>query len=1827
MKNRVFILSFLISMISVNFVFAQTSTKKLSYQAVVRNAANELVVNQNLAVEITILNAENAPQYKETHPSVPTNQNGLLWLWVGEGTPTLGTMANVVWKDATIRSVFTLPDGSTVTQNTPVTAMPYAFFADEVDTIFLQDYLTTHNYGNDDYVTHQELNDTLNHYYTNEQVDAALIPYATNAHLNDTLSHYLMKEVQVLSISHDTIFLTGGSFVVLPKGFSGSYHDLVDTPTNVSVFNNDAGYLTEHQSLEGYVTQDALHDTLSYYTTTGSIDTLLGAYFDSTQVKTAIHDTAEAIRAAIPASQVNADWNATSGPAEILNKPDLSVYATTNALKDSLSRYVGKDKLNDTLDSYYTKNNIDNKLNDYEKKSELCGDVKDCIKDTLGKYTTTNQIDTLLGAFFDSTQVKNAIHDTADAIRAAIPASQVNADWNATGGPAEILHKPNLSVYATKDELNDYEKKSDLCGDVKECIDDTLKHYTTSDKIDTLLGAYFDSTKVKTAIHDTASALRALMGDAANDGLLMIVAAGDTTRFTANQATNDTVRLNKFATKDTLAAYYDTADVKQMLKPYLKANELCDSIVKCDVIKDMRDSLDNAFDTLKYYYTSKKTNDTLKHYYDTAYVNQTLKQYLKSGDLCDSIEKNCTNVALKNKDNLFTLRNQFDSTVFFKDATYFDSTAYFNERAYFDEDVNVKGDVIFKGYNYYYNVNNFYEHDAIVLIDEAVNPNTLGPVQSTQDQNLNRRLAVNYNDLMVVYDTLKKTAQNGNAALAARIVADSNRLVEFKGKVHNDSLALAERIDTIYSHLCDSVMNCTDIKTMQTDIAANATNIGFNKQAIIDSSAHIRNDIKNGQITIAVNRSTTTTETTVTNPTFGVNQEADQTVTINIPQETTVNNGQLTIVAAGDTTRFTANQATNDTVRLDKFATKDTLSKYTTTDNIDTIVNKHHFLTSDSALIVRMRDSIQKVNAHVSADSLVLATKIHADSVDLAKHISDSTRMVFDTLHKYYATKDTLKNFVNKLAIRDSVNKVVKDSLRIGTSAINIAIDTIARHNIHDTAVAIRTHIRDSVNVVMLDSLKLGTSAINQAIDTIARHNIHDTAVAIRALIPTVPTNVSAFINDAKYVNNASCDSLDFCALMAKVNALANSMGEFNNTINDMQHTIDSLEGVIDALSSLLPKVTLTTDQTTVPIGSGDVASVICTATLKNANGYTLYWKVDGTDSTSNHNTPFTVNFTTVGTHKIVCTAKQEGSPDLKDSVTITITKGTPTVNVTLATGLVYTGAPQALVTAGSTTGGTLQYKLNDGAYSTDIPEASAVGSYTVSYKVVGNDNWNDVDETSEDVTIAKMPINPTVSITGWTSCEPANIPSVTGNTGNAPVTYEYKVNGADDNTYGATIPVSAGEYTIRATVAETANYSAGVATADFTIAAGSGCEEPSGTPATILVAPTATPGTITSGTTTPLVTEGQAENGTMMYAVTTSAQPQLSDFSATVPTAATLTAGTCYVWYYAQGNIPYINSPIAGPIEVTVTPPPFSVGSNKKVYFAPANLQASTSDQGVHWTWQFAENEWDYVGNTALNTRVGEAGGLRGVLTTGKVDLFSWVGASNTTWSGELGTQLNAAMHGIADATSTNSNYGSSASDVLKSDWGNTINDGHNWRTLTSEEWAYLLGIRASGSTVAGKNGNVSNARYTLAKINTDGSNPVRGLIIFPDGITIEASEFTQAGFINREIGETSADTWEKGTLCTTAQWAALSAKGCVFLPTAGQRYHNPGETYPGVLGATDATGYAGHYWSSSPSGTTTAYFVLFTRSFVDPRSSDHLLTISERRFGLSVRLVRDAE
>ena len=78
-------------------LFAQ-APEKFSYQAVVRNATNQLVTSSNVGVRVSVLQgtATGTPVYVETHTGT-TNTNGLLTLEIGDGNATQGTFANIDW--------------------------------------------------------------------------------------------------------------------------------------------------------------------------------------------------------------------------------------------------------------------------------------------------------------------------------------------------------------------------------------------------------------------------------------------------------------------------------------------------------------------------------------------------------------------------------------------------------------------------------------------------------------------------------------------------------------------------------------------------------------------------------------------------------------------------------------------------------------------------------------------------------------------------------------------------------------------------------------------------------------------------------------------------------------------------------------------------------------------------------------------------------------------------------------------------------------------------------------------------------------------------------------------------------------------------------------------------------------------------------------------------------------------------------------------------------------------------------------------------------------------------------------------------------------------------------------------------------------------------------------------------------------------------------------------------------------------------------------------------------------------------------------------------
>jgi hypothetical protein len=112
-------------------IYAQ-SPEKMSYQAVVRDANNTLLINQTVGMRISILQSTSGPVvYTETH-SVDTNINGLVSLEIGNGS-TSDDFSTIDWNDGPyFIKTETDPTGNssyTITGTSQLMSVPYAMYA------------------------------------------------------------------------------------------------------------------------------------------------------------------------------------------------------------------------------------------------------------------------------------------------------------------------------------------------------------------------------------------------------------------------------------------------------------------------------------------------------------------------------------------------------------------------------------------------------------------------------------------------------------------------------------------------------------------------------------------------------------------------------------------------------------------------------------------------------------------------------------------------------------------------------------------------------------------------------------------------------------------------------------------------------------------------------------------------------------------------------------------------------------------------------------------------------------------------------------------------------------------------------------------------------------------------------------------------------------------------------------------------------------------------------------------------------------------------------------------------------------------------------------------------------------------------------------------------------------------------------------------------------------------------------------------------------------------------------------------------------------------
>ena len=93
MKNKIL---FILLVLSVN-ICAQ-APQKMSYQAVIRNSNNSLIVSTPIGIKVSVLqgSANGTVTYSETQIQ-NTNINGLVSLEIGMGTALIGTFSSINW--------------------------------------------------------------------------------------------------------------------------------------------------------------------------------------------------------------------------------------------------------------------------------------------------------------------------------------------------------------------------------------------------------------------------------------------------------------------------------------------------------------------------------------------------------------------------------------------------------------------------------------------------------------------------------------------------------------------------------------------------------------------------------------------------------------------------------------------------------------------------------------------------------------------------------------------------------------------------------------------------------------------------------------------------------------------------------------------------------------------------------------------------------------------------------------------------------------------------------------------------------------------------------------------------------------------------------------------------------------------------------------------------------------------------------------------------------------------------------------------------------------------------------------------------------------------------------------------------------------------------------------------------------------------------------------------------------------------------------------------------------------------------------------------------
>lgn len=178
-------------------IVGQNVPQKMSFQSIIRDNSGNLIKNSVVGTRISVIQGSlfGSSIFVETFTE-KTNYNGLLTLNIGTGNPINGKILDIPWEKGPffLKAEYDVLGGSnyTISTTSELLSVPFSFISRKSDTALIA--------KNIDCIGCISLN----------QLNSTEIKKL----VKDT-SNY--NELQVISISHDTLFLSNGGFAKLPK--------------------------------------------------------------------------------------------------------------------------------------------------------------------------------------------------------------------------------------------------------------------------------------------------------------------------------------------------------------------------------------------------------------------------------------------------------------------------------------------------------------------------------------------------------------------------------------------------------------------------------------------------------------------------------------------------------------------------------------------------------------------------------------------------------------------------------------------------------------------------------------------------------------------------------------------------------------------------------------------------------------------------------------------------------------------------------------------------------------------------------------------------------------------------------------------------------------------------------------------------------------------------------------------------------------------------------------------------------------------------------------------------------------------------------------------------------------------------------------------------------------------------------------------------------------------------------------------------------------------------------------------------------------------------